>query len=324
MGVETLDIEQLPVELNAQFTALGWSDHDPPLDLALIRKARDLGHPFAEYVGLVAGENGQVLSQIVVERLRLRTDTGLEAFSGITGVITRPDAMGRGLSTRLFEEVHRREAAHGLRLALLWTHRSWRAHRLYERLGYRDIYSPPTALRRIDRAPRPRLRTGYTIRRAKRSDAPLLESLLTASTRGRWGFTRRYPGSFRVRFALGWRAPRDHYIVNYRARPVGYFYATGGRYHLSAFEGAAIASGHLPALLDALEREAAGRWLTFGLTTFVNDVAPLLRERGYLTSPGSHTTLMARGLDGAADRELRSLRRLVADPRFSCHRGDVF
>jgi len=322
--VRILGFEEIPAALLSQVASLNWSDNDPPFDLRAFRKARALGHPYAPYFGLLAVENGQVLSQVVVERPRLTTGTGTEAFSGIAGVVTRPDAQGRGLCSRLLEEVHRRERAQGLRWAFLWTRRSWRAHRIYERLGYRDVYSPPTALREVRRASNPRLRPGYSIRTATLRDAGALESILEESTRGRLGFVPRSARSFRARFSLGLSAPKDYHLLLHRSRPVGYFHASQSPFSVAAYEVAVRADDHLPAVLDGMQRYAAGRWLAVGYTTFVNDAAPLLRERGFTICPSSHAILMARNLGTTRSGRSPSFRELFSDPRFSCHRGDMF
>jgi GNAT superfamily N-acetyltransferase len=324
LTVEVLSIEELPKELLPQLVLLSWTDHDASADLATLRKARAMGYPFAEYFGVAAVDDGTVLGQILVERHRLTTDHGVEEFAGISSVVTRPDALGRGLCTRLFEEVHRRETARGIRLAMLWTRRSWTAHRLYEHLGYRDAFTQAVAVRRAARHPRPRLRPGYRSRPAKASDAPVLESLLAHATRGRVGFVQLFPHSFRTRFTLGWRVPREHRLLLHRSRPVGYFLGVGNRTIYSVVEGAVRSPEHLPALFDAMDTAAGHRWLTLGHTTLANDAAPLLRERGFAIAPSSHATLMARGLNGSPRTLDTSLRRTFRDPRFTCHRGNMF
>ena len=324
MSVRVLGFEQVPSALQLQVAALNWSNNDPPVDLRELRKARALGQPYAPYFGVLAVENCQVLAQIIVERHQLTTRAGTEAFSGIAWVVTRPDVQGRGLCSRLFQEVHRREEAQGLRWALLWTGRSLGAHRLYERLGYRDVYSPPIALRDVRRGSHPRLGSGYSMRTASIRDAGALESILAGSSRERLGFVRRFPRSFRARFALGWREPKDHHILRYGSRPVGYFYATEGPFHVAAYEVVARAEDYRPVLLESLQRYAAGRWLTLGCTTFVKDAMSLLREQGFAIFPDSHFTLMARSLAATGPESPSSFQELFSDPRFSCHRGDMF
>ena len=77
-------------------------------------------------------------------------------------------------------------------------------------------------------------------------------------------------------------------------------------------------------LLDAIERFSAGRWLTIGYSTLVSDLRPCLVERGYDFQGRSHATLMARALSDGSARGTAALQSVVADPRFSCQRSDVF
>jgi GNAT superfamily N-acetyltransferase len=322
MRIQT--IEDLPSSLAAQWASLAWSDHDPALDQRLVRKARSLGVPISEYGGVLAVEGDQVLAQVLVERPRLTTPRGTESFAGISDVLTRPDALGRGLCSRLLRAVHRREKDAGARLALLWTRRTWGAHRLYEQIGYRDVYSHPTAVRTPRRSARARTSEDFTVRRASKADWATLESLLERASRARLGFVPRFRGSFRARDALGWRPVRDHHLLLRGARPVGYFHAKEEPQHVGVHEGVVLSAGFRQPLLEAMERFAGRRWLSIGYTTFVTDARDLLVERGYTLAPLSHSTLMARPLSGRASERLAELRRLVQDPRFSCHRGDMF
>jgi len=75
----------------------------------------------------------------------------------------------------------------------------------------------------------------------------------------------------------------------------------------------------------ALEREARGRWLAIGMTSFAADHDARLRATGYATYRSSHGTLMARPLGPrGTDRDPDLAARTCADPRFSLHRGDMF
>lgn len=258
----------------------------------------------------------------MVERHPWTTAAGTETVTGLTNVVTRPDALGRGLCSRLIAEVHRRERAAGRSLAMLWTRRSWSAHRLYERLRYRDVYAHTSAVRRIGRGRGPR--AGYATRTARPSDAAALESILAGATRGRFGFVPRFPHSYRTRFALGYRTPQEIHLVHHRSRPVSYFSASEGPAHVTVIESAAARAEEREPLLDAIERHSSGRWLAFGHSTIVDDLLPLLRERGYTVYRGSHATLMARSLVGPPASILPAVRRTVSDPRFWCQRGDMF
>ena len=317
-------IEELPPEQTAAWGTLVWSDQDYPLDQAHFRKARALGVPLAEYGGLVAVEGNRVLAQVTVEYYPLTTRDGEETFAGVAGVVTRPDAVHQGLCSRLLQEVHRRELSRGIRLAMLWTRRSWGAHRLYERLGYRDLYSPPTAVLPPQPGPRPPLPTGFTVRAARRADSTLLETLFVRAAARRYGFVTRYPNSFGARFAMGWRAPKDHHLLFRGPRAVGYFFGSETPRFLGVYEALVTERDQLPRLLDSIQWYARGRWLALAHTTFVNDASELLRTRGFSLGPDCHAVLMARSLSGSPTYRMANLRRLVQDARFSCHRGDLF
>ena len=322
--MKILDVEDIPEELAAPWGTLHWSDQDIPLDLTLVRRARVLGVPIADYGGLVAVERDRVLAQVMVEHHSWTGPDGTERFTGVAGVVTRPDALHRGLCSRLLQEVHRRESSQGYRLAMLWTRRSWGAHRLYEQLGYRDVYSPPGAVLPPRSTPYPPLPSNFVVRTARRADSALLDLILARATRRRYGFVPRFPNSLAARFALGWRAPKDYHVLFRGSRAVGYFFASASRTHFGVHEGVATERDLLPVLIDAIQRQARGRWIGLDHTTLTNDAREVLEERGFVLAPSSHAVLMARSLSGPPSRGISAIRGLVGDPRFSCHRGDMF
>lgn len=323
--MEIRTVETLPTELEGSWGSLLWSDGSPPLDRALYRKARSLGVPFSDYSGVLAVEGEEVLAQVIVGRLRLRTRRGSERFASIEDVVTRPDALGRGLSTHLFREVHARESRARVGLAMLWTRRTWGAHRLYEKLGYRDVYSPASAVLPPPQGSPVRAPAGFSSRRVRRSDLAVLERLLSRAQRGRTGFVQRFRGSFRARVRLGWRSAREFHLLLRGGRPVGYFYATEeGRRQIGVYE-AVVSDRRLEsALLDSIQAFAGRRWITIGSSTFVRDSADRLRARGFRLRPESHIVLMARSLAGTPTSRTAELRQLMRDPRFFCHGGDMF
>jgi len=322
--MKILDVEDIPEELAAPWGTLHWSDQDIPLDLALVRKARALGVPIADYGGLVAVEGSRILAQVMVEHHSWTTAKGRETFAGVAGVVTRPDALHRGFCSQLLQELHRRESRQGYRLAMLWTRRSWGAHRLYEQLGYRDVYSPPGAVLPPRSGPHPHLPPGFAVRTVRRVDSALLESILARATRHRYGFVPRFPNSLGARFALGWRAPKDHHILLRGSRAVGYFFASASPTHFGVHEGVVTERDLLPVLIDAIRWRARNRWIGLDHTTLTTDARDVLEERGFSFVPSSHAVLMARSLSGPPSRGISAVRELVRDPRFSCHRGDMF
>lgn len=318
------DLDELPSELHPQLSALRWLDGESPQDLAFVRRLQRAGFPATKYFGVYAVENGEVLAHVETLALPYRSGPGLPGtVLGIADVLTQPDALGRGLARRLLVHLHRREAAQGREWSFLWTHRSWGAHRLYERLGYRDVYSPPSAVRKLPSAASRRLPRGYSWRRAAVRDLGLLERLLGESTEERLGFVPRWKGSFRLKDRLGWRPVRNHLILGYEGAAVGYASVTRDLESVAAHEVVVRESAHARAMLAALEREASGRWLTFGSTSFVAEFAPILTERKYALHSMTHVTLMARPLRAGA-RSGPDPAKVAADPAYSCHRGDQF
>ena len=321
--MKILDLDHLPKALDPQLGTLSVLNGDPPQDRAFIRRLRSMGFPAAEYYAVYAVEDHEIQSRVEVIRPPFTTRAGTRAVTGISDVSTRPDRIRRGLARSLLEEVHRRESARGQRWCLLWTHRSWGAHRLYEALGYRDIYSAPSAMRSIPRsAPRP-MPKGYRWTAGHRRDLGRMDRLFDRASKGRVGLVPRVPRTLATRCRLGWRVPENHRILALGRATVGYAHLATSLWHVGANEVVVASPEHAPAMLDALEQMARGRWLTLGTTTFVRDFDPMLRSRGYAVSPTAHLTLMAKPLTrerAPPDDPALACR----DPRFSCHRADVF
>ncbi len=283
-----------------------------------------MGHPASDYYGVYAVENGQALSRVESLQLAFRGFDGPQTVVGISDVLTRPDGLGRGYARCLLREVHRREAARGRRWSFLWTHRTWGAHRLYEGLGYEDVYSPPLALREVPEATGEAPPSGYRWRIARAAEAGQLERLLNAGTRDRLGFVPRSRGWNRVRFRLGWRKPENHRVLVHGSRDVGYAHLSDtSDWNLSTNEVVLASSEHAEPMLRALEGLARGRWLTFQGTSFARDWEAMLVARGYALYPTSHTVLMAKSLRSRIPRG-EDLRRVFRAPEFSSHRGDMF
>lgn len=324
--MKIIDFEHLPRHLYPQLGSLGLLNGESPHDINFVRflrRFRRTALPQAEYYAVYAVEDGTILSRVEVTRPSFTTENGPETVAGISDVSTRPDAVRRGLAGRLLEEVHRREAERGYRWAILWTRRSWGAHRLYERLGYRDVHSPVSALRPFPHRRRRPLSKGYAWVPAQRTDAPRIERLFARATRGRIGFVPRPRGSIALKFELGWRVPEHHRILSYQGLPVGYANLNISPFHVGTSEVLVDASEHAGPMIEALE--ATGRGGSFSLTntTFVRDHEEAFRRRGYAIYPSAHLTLMAKSL-APTGRPPEELEAVCRDPRFSCHRGDVF
>jgi GNAT superfamily N-acetyltransferase len=313
----------VPASLHPQIAALPVLDGDPPLGIEYIRKLRRLGFPATDYFSVYAVEDGQIVSKVETIDIQFSSAAGKATVTGISEVLTRPDGVGRGFAGALMDHVHRREKARGRRWSLLWTHRTWGAHRLYERLGYRDVYSFPSALKKLGRGPRTASPRGYSWRRVEREKTGILDRLLATSTRGRWGFAHRFPRSFHARMALGWNEPNHYRVLTYRSVPVGYARAVPGPRGLSVEEVVVTDEEHTDAMIRALERIASGNWLTITRTSFVRDAGELLRDRGFQLYPMAHATMMAKPIranPGGRDDPAQ----VCASAKFTCHRGDMF
>lgn len=316
-------LADLPATVRSQLVVPGVMTGDPPRDEEQIRRLRAFGFPLAPYYAVYAVAGGEVLSRVEVIRPTFRTIEGLQVVSGISDVATRPDAVDRGYARALIREVHRREQRAGRRWCLLWTQRSWGAHRLYERLGYRDVYSPPTAVRYLRASPPTRLPRGYAWETAGPGDFPRLERLLRRGTEGRVGFVSRFPGSYRARVRLGWRTLANFRILLEGSEDAGFAYVTLSSTQAEAIEVLVASPSHRRPMLDALETLAKGRWLVLRTTSFAADVRDELGRRGYGLYAPAHLVLMARRLRGTAS-DADDVAATCRDVRFSCHRGDVF
>jgi GNAT superfamily N-acetyltransferase len=326
MPLRTVDWPHLRPETRRGLPPLFVLDGGAPWDDAYLRRIHRAGTNFTPYHAVFALEGTRPLAQAQVIRFSFRFagEATSRRRSGVDYLVALPGSLRRGLGTRLLREVHRREREAGSDWIFLWTRRSWGAHRLYEKMGYRDVYSPPAAFREIPRSA-PDLPTGFRFRVGAPRDAPLLERLFSRATGDRVGFVPRYPGSFRARFSLEWARAKDHRILLCRGRPVGYARVTTAPRAFVAEEILAVDPTYVPMLLRGLEHMARGRWLVFSRTTFVSDRKSELLARGYDLFPSSHATLMARPLVSAkAGGGWAALRRTIEDPRFSLHSGDAF
>ncbi len=275
MGVEILDFDDAYRDLRRALVSLHYSAWGGLDDLASALRARRSGFPFASYLGVYAREGDELLSAVFVSQYRLTTPQGPEPAAGIELVMTRPDAMRRGLAAQLLREVHRRERSAGRRLALLCTGRSNLAHELYLKLGYQDIFYPRTALRYIDRrtssAP-----PGFRVRPARRSDAPALARVHRRANAGALGFAQRDPRAYRARFLSGAGAARGVLVAERQGRVAGYAtlepHSTWGR----AGEVIAPTREIRSALMASLERRSSGRWLAFASDWFSGEDDPEL------------------------------------------------
>ncbi len=307
--MEIVDLPHLPPKLHPQLADLGVLNGDAPQDIAFIRRLEHLkGFRTAPYYGVYAVDAGEILAKVEAVHPRFTFPPGAATtMLGLVDVFTRPDSLRRGLARQLLEEVHRREQRLGRPWSFLWTHASWGAHRLYEQLGYRDVYRPWTAVRRVPPRSDSAATRPYRLRAARRSDLPLVERLRHRAGRGRIGFTPAFPHLIPTVVGLGWRQPGDFRILERRRTAAGYALVLEKPTHVLASDIVVSAAMHADAMIDELEALASDRWLALDLTTFVRDHAPRLRERGYRLSLTSHRTLMAMRLGEGGPEDVREV-----------------
>jgi GNAT superfamily N-acetyltransferase len=278
---------------------------------------------FAEYVGLFAVEGETLLAQTFVHRIPYAFDEGTEVISGLGAVATRPDRGRRGVARSLLAEIHQREREAGVRYSALWTNRSWGAHHLYEKLGYRDVYSSPWVVHggRAIRgaAPRPR-----ELRPARLTDLASIDRLHDRAAIGRLGFCQRPTGFSRTATLSGWLDPgKDLLVAGANRDLVGYAHLDRTAQRLVCGELVASLTPVRRALVAEVARTARGLPVAFQHTV-VTDHPDLFPASEYSTAPQSWYVLMANAL-GREWRATAAIRRFATDdPKFLCLAGDRF
>lgn len=275
-------------------------------------------------VALFAVEGDDVVARVGAVQRSVRTEgTPLSAI-GVADVVTRPDALGRGHAAALLERLHTEAGRGGFDLALLHTHVSWGAHRLYERLGYVDLVALPIATRTVPPGRSLRLPSGYGTRPARRSDLAALNRVISRATRTRLGVLPRPPGWLRLRLAAGFRKIEDHHLLVHHDRLVGFSHLTRDRWSSMTGEVIVDAPTHSAPMVALLERLSVGRQLAIARSTFVTDAETLLLDRGYDLAPHTHSVLMGRALRSGVPSGEALRGSVFATPRYWGHHGDMF
>ena len=316
-----MEHDEIPSEMEAYFQLLRLSTGWTPRDFDRTGRARKTGYPSADYFGLYAVEGGRILSTVRVVRMPYTFPDGhIETISGVLSVITRQDSRGQGLARRLLDEVHTRERNAGSRFSLLWSE-SITAHRLYESMGYEDVYTPDIATKRASR--RGATHDPYELAAVGDDDVPTIERLHDLATRDRIGFTPRPRRLLGALIKFGLFKPDSFRLILRDGSPIGYLelQEAPGRVNVSEVVMAGKPSG--TGLMSVLERLSSGRWLSFW-NTFVRDSREGLEARGYSFSDLGDSLLMSLPLDKRSD--LHEQKRVLgtADPRFVCQGLDHF
>ncbi|MDA4112519.1 MAG: GNAT family N-acetyltransferase [Thaumarchaeota archaeon] len=318
-----MEHDELPSGLEADIQLLRLSVGWAPRDFYLTEQARSAGFPSADYFGLYAVEGDRILSMVRVLRLPYTFPDGhAETISGVLSVITRQDSRGRGLARRLLDEVNARERRAGSRFSLLWSE-SITAHRLYESMGYEDVYTPDIAAKRPPH--RGTADVPYELAAVKDEDVPAIERLHDAATLERIGFTPRPRGLLGSLMTFGLFKPDSFRLILRNGRPLGYLELQEAPGSVNVSE--VVMTGDpsdTAGLLSVLERASAGRWLSFW-NTFVRDSKKALEGRGYSFSNLGDSLLMSVPLDKVKSETRRQTSVLgTADQRFVCQSLDHF
>jgi GNAT superfamily N-acetyltransferase len=276
----------------------------------------------ADYAAIFAVEGGEVIGQTIVFRFPYRFPDGAGTLAGIAAVTTRPDRARRHVAQRIFQEIHERERAAGVDHVALWTNSSWGAHRLYERLGYRDVWFPLTAARLVPkRGPSTRR---SSIRWARRRDLRALDELHDRVCADRLGFAVHAGHGLAVDMDLGYLTPKEELRVYWKgSRPEGYASVSVSKARAECWELVAASTEARDALLADAERRARGKFLSLDCSSAA-DHEKALRARGYRVLrqgwyPFMGTSLRRRLTAKSAIAEFGT-----GDPRFVCFRSDRF
>ncbi len=290
----------------------------------LVEKRRRV-FPEPEYVSLHAVDRDRVVGQLSVVRFPYAFREGIETVAGLAALSTHPGRARTGIARSLLAEAHAREEGAGIRHVTLWTNASWGAYRLYQELGYRDVYSSPWAVR----PPRPagdrpaRVRGAISVRPGRPRDAGFLEELHQRFVRDRLGF-RRAPGRLRLQIRLGELSPPRDLLVAVRDRkPVGYAHLSRTPFRTICDEVVAESPAVRRALVDAVARVAEDGVVAFQHSV-VADHPELFPPREWARSPVNWWRFLARDR-GRPWRPADAVRRFATtDPAFLCQGGDRF
>jgi GNAT superfamily N-acetyltransferase len=163
-----------------------------------------------------AVEDDQVLGQVGIFRLPMISTEGREDVGGVWAVATHPQHAGRGVASRLLNEVHARMRAAGLRFSTLGTHRHGVAHKLYRQHGYVDMQVWATAFASWEMAHQP---TRLHAQPAGQEGFEFVEAIFEKAANDYLGFAWRHTPFIRMRDKVGLD---DIWILWKNKQPVGY------------------------------------------------------------------------------------------------------
>jgi GNAT superfamily N-acetyltransferase len=192
-------------------------DHSlTPERAAMIRSEDPRAFPFFCVYGQV---DGAVAGQVGVYRLPVVSTNELDEVGGVWAVSTHPSFSRLGIAYRLMEEAHERMRAAGLSFSTLGTGRHLVAHRLYEKLGYKDVFSSPRVIARLETLP---IETGLRAERAGSNRLPLADHLFEQIAGSYLGFARRHIPFFPSLERMEYLSGQELWLLWKEDKPVGY------------------------------------------------------------------------------------------------------
>lgn len=295
--VEYDDVDQLQV-LHLNLLCLDFA-LTPEL-ACLIRRMDPRPFPF---FALYALEGNTVAGQVGVFRLPMVSVEGATEVGGVWAVSTHPAWRGQGVASRLLDEAHVRMAAAGLRFSTLGTDRFRVAHRLYEKHGYHDLYSPAAALGASDGLPR---QPGLRAEQAGPRRLAVADRLFEQLAHGYLGFARRHTPFFPFLHARGYLSAQDLWLLWQGEELAGYA-AVSASNGLLRVRNLLLATGvDAPAAAGALAQATDARYVQARLDR-PGDVESFA-QAGFQIAPQSWGTFMVKPL--AADATLAEFNRL--------------
>jgi len=316
-----LTFDELTPSMEVDRTLIHLASFGGTFPRASIDARRRRTKALADYVGVFAVERGRLLGQTFVLRIPYTFPGGTELVSGLVAVGTRPDRRRAGVAREILTDIHRREKEAGIRFSTLWTNRSWGAHRLYEELGYRDIYSSPWAVHAPLQLSPPRPRD---VRPARRSDLVDLERLHSRQAEGRIGFCREPNGYLKAAVAAGELDPgKELVVVRSGGRLRGYADLEATPYRVICGELVATSFAARRSLVSEVQRRARRNPFAFQHTP-VTDAPELFRGNGFSNVPTSWYVLMASSLAERWTAGAALSQFATNDRRFLCMSWDRF
>ncbi|HNS01256.1 MAG TPA: GNAT family N-acetyltransferase [Anaerolineae bacterium] len=266
---------------------------------ALMRRMDPRPFPF---FALYALNGSTATGQVGVFRLPVVSTTGAADVGGVWAVSTHPAWRGQGVASRLLDEAHERMRAAGLRFSTLGTARFGVAHGLYEKLGYRDLYSPAMALARSDDL---RVQPGLRVEPAGPGRLALADRLFEQLSRGWLGFARRHTPFFSFLHARSYLSAQELWLIWQESEAVGYAAAAAGNGVLRVHNLLLAPRVDPVAAVAALALAATARYVHVRLDH--PDHAAAFARAGLRVASPSWATFMVKPL--AADATLEEFRR---------------